>query len=452
MNSTIRNFFLTLALLAACALSAAAQTRMQVSSSTPIRARADASAPVLGTANPGEILFVSSSSGAFSAIEPPDRIGLWLNKDFVEGNRVVAKSVQLRTGPGLEHDIAGSLSRGAAILKISEQGDWLQVSPPSSSSVYVLSSALQPVPVVTEPIRDVETVPDPVTEAPAEQPAAASAVTAPPPPPPADLTELATLPESAAPTSAPAPLVSPSVPGTEKPKPAHPVPTYTATTASAPTPAPVVHRAPPSSPSTPSIRPSAPSSAASSGSHASHASHPAPAPTKPIIGRPIKPAVPALRNPTPPPNAPAQSFDIPPTQAGATYPTFSAPALAPAQPHAAPPAGRLPAPHGAQQLTVPADLVADLDLDPDVSNQGKRVRVTGELRVSPLRSSSPSRYRLIDTSDGSPSTICDIHGRPDELRPYIGKTVTIRGQAFRITSSRMPVVVVGQLLPPPDAE
>lgn len=430
MNSTIRNFSLSLALLAVCALSAAAQTRMQVASSTPIRARADASAPVLGTATPGEILFVSSTSGAFSAIEPPDRIGLWLNKDFVEGNRVVAKSVQLRTGPGLEHDIAGSLSRGAAILKISEQGDWLQVSPPSSSSVYVLSSALQPVPVVTEPIRDVETVPAPQDEPPAA-------------PESVDLTELATLPESAA-SSAPAPLVSPSVPDAAKP--AHPAPAHPAPTAHTPAPAP--HRPAPSSPSTPSIRPSSPSSSPAPAAHPAHSS---PSATKPIIGRPIKPAVPALRNPAPPPRPQSQqsqqSFDIPPTQAGASMPTYPA-----AAPTPVPPSSRAPVrPPATPQLTVPADLVADLDLDPDVSNQGKRVRVTGELRVSPLRSASPSRYRLIDTSNGSPTTLCDVHGRPDELRPYIGKTVTIRGQAFRITSSGMPVVVVGQLLTAPDA-
>ena len=46
----------------------------------------------------GEILFVSRMEGDWAALSPPDRIGLWLNKDFVEGNRVVARSIQLAPG------------------------------------------------------------------------------------------------------------------------------------------------------------------------------------------------------------------------------------------------------------------------------------------------------------------------------------------------------------------
>ena len=97
--------------------------------------------------------------------------------------------------------------------------------------------------------------------------------------------------------------------------------------------------------------------------------------------------------------------------------------------------------------TVPEDLIDDLDLDPDVSSQGKHVRVTGQLRVAPIHSASPSRYRLLSLESGLPETLCDVHGRSDELRPYIGKTITIRGQAYRVVSSQTPVVVVGEILP-----
>lgn len=472
MKTPARLFFLS-ALLLAIALPAAAQTRMQVVSSTPIRARADASAPVLGTANPGEILFVDSTSGSFSAIEPPDRIGLWINKDFVEGNRVIAKSVQMRTGPGLEHDVAGSLSRGAAILKLSEQGEWLQISPPSSASVYVLSSALQPVPVATTPIEEVETVPEPgvLPVSPAEPSAA----------PP--LTELAALPAPPPQPAEPTPVVAPSIPDAEKPVSyTRPAPTAPAAQPHRPsTPAAVpasthpahsqtVVRAAPSSPDTPSVSPSTPSTATkpsrplkpavstsrpTSSASASTSTSAVRAPTHRVTAPTPFPAVasaparPPAARPAPgaaPAQAPA--FEVPPTQAGVP-PRRPAPA---AQPVAAatvsPPHSRPAAPAAAQSsITVPADLVADLDLDPEANNQGKRVRVTGELRVAPLRSASPSRYRLLDLSDGSPSTLCDIHGRSEELRPYIGKTVTIRGQAYLVTSSPTPVVVVGELIP-----
>jgi len=392
MNMNALNRFLVVALVVGLAAGmASAQTRMQVTASTPIRARAEVSAPELGTANPGEIVFVMSTSGTFSAIEPPERVGLWVNRDFVEGNRVIAKSVQLRTGPGLEHDVAGSLSRGAAIMKISEQGEWLQISPPSSSQVYVLSSMLKAVPVATEPIGEVETVADVVPVAPTVAPTPAApvyeeapvapvvAATPPPPPPP---------PAQAA---VPTPKISPSVPGVEPVKkpielPA-PIPPEKIVATSKPMPA-----APAAAPQ-PVARPAAPA-------------------------RPIRPAVGGT--------APTQPVSVP----GAVLRPNP-----PARPAAAAP---LPA--------VDEALVRQLSLDPASRVQGKRVRVSGELRQDPFRSKSPSRFRLLSREGGSLEVLCDVHGDSAVLRPFVGKQVTLRGQAYRIEDSDIPVVVIGQVL------
>ena len=78
----------------------------------------------------GEILFVSRMEGDWAALSPPDRIGLWLNKDFVEGNRVVARSIQLRAGPGIQYDVVGSLERGAPVMPRGEEGEWCQIGRP----------------------------------------------------------------------------------------------------------------------------------------------------------------------------------------------------------------------------------------------------------------------------------------------------------------------------------
>ncbi len=417
------NRFLVVALVAGLAAGmASAQTRMQVTAATPIRARAEVSSPELGTANPGEIVFVLSTSGTFSAIEPPERVGLWVNRDFIEGNRVIAKSVQLRTGPGLEHDVAGSLSRGAAIMKLSEQGEWLQISPPSSSQVYVLSSMLKAVPVATEPIGEVETVgyapaaaSEPVpaalpAAAPVTAPIAAAPVVAAPAAPAVPPVAVAAPPPTPAHAAAPTPKIAPSVPGTEPVKKPIELP--------APIP-------PERVVATSKTLPAAPASAPQPAAHTA-------APTRPIRpavagkspAQPVRPAAQPVR-------PPAQGVSVPGAVLRPNPPAASAPAAAP-----------LPA--------VDEALVRQLSLDPAAKNQGKRVRVAGELRQDPFRSKSPSRFRLLSRDGGSLEVFCDVHGDSNQLRPFIGKKVTLRGQAYRIEDSDVPVVVVGQVLP--DAE
>ncbi len=42
---------------------------------------------------------------------------------------------------------------------------------------------------------------------------------------------------------------------------------------------------------------------------------------------------------------------------------------------------------------------------------------------------------------------CHLHGDSAELRQFIGKNVSIRGQEFWVENADLPVVVVGQVVP-----
>ncbi len=87
---------------------ASAETRMQVAvGSTPVYTQPSADAQRAGKVSSGEILFVSRVEGDWAAISAPDRMDVWLNKDFIEGNRVIAKTIQVRAGPGIQHDVVG---------------------------------------------------------------------------------------------------------------------------------------------------------------------------------------------------------------------------------------------------------------------------------------------------------------------------------------------------------
>lgn len=93
-------------------------------------------------------------------------------------------------------------------------------------------------------------------------------------------------------------------------------------------------------------------------------------------------------------------------------------------------------------------LVDELDLDESLPNQGKGVQVEGELRNAPFMAASPSRYRLVDEDeDGMLEMVCHIHGDPEQLRPYVGKGISIRGREYWVVGSDMPVVVVGKIVP-----
>ena len=445
-----------LALLATAAASARAETRMQVAvGSTPIYAQASANGQTVGNATSGEILFVTRVEGDWAAISPPDRLDLWLNKDFIEGNRVIAKSIQIRSGPGVEYGVVGTLERGAPVMPRGENGDWCKIAPPSSTTLWVKKSDLSEIQTRTTPIQEVATVPEPPKPAPTPAPApapapqpqyhpqpVAAAVPAPEPTPsypPA--TGVATPPLSApAPASMPRPppRVAPSNPN----QPAIPA---------APRPAPA---------SPPAAHPSPPIAAVAAPARPVAMSAPAPAPAPAPVAAPVPPpqqpraaAAPApVRRAAPPATAIPAATTLRPATAlpGKVQPpaAASAPARV-AAPKAAPaptPAAAAPKP---KKLEVQVDqaYVDELDLE-DLPNQGKSVQVEGELRNAPFMAGSPSRYRLqARDEDGVLEMVCHVHGDSAALRPYVGKGVSIRGREYWVEESDMPVVVVGQIAP-----
>ena len=457
------------ALIALATVSARAETRMQVAvGSTPVYSGPSSDAQKVGDAASGEILFVARTEGDWAAISPPERLDVWLNKDFIEGNRVVAKSIQLRSGPGIQYDVVGTLARGAAVMPRGEDGEWCKISPPSSATLWVRKNDLSEVRTHTSPIGQVATVAPP----------------APPPPP----TPLAPPPESPAPQAAPEPTPAPEpAPQAAVPQP-EPVPTPAPASApassapvkiapsnpNAPVPQPVPRPAPVPVPVPAPVAPvvAPPPAPAVAESVPAPVVPPAPAPQAPSVAAPPKAApesTPAKIRAAQPKPAPRATVPAAPTLRPATaIPATPAPqtAAAPAPTTRTPPPARrapampavgksVPATAGtvaAQKskdvgTTVDPALVEELDLA-DLPNQGKPVQVEGELRNAPFMAASPTRYRLQATDeDGVVEMICHVHGDSAELRDYIGQAISIRGREYWVEDSDMPVVVVGQIVP-----
>ena len=427
-----------LALLALAPLFANAETRMQVAvGSTPVYSQPSASAQQVGQVSSGDILFVAHVDGDWAAISPPENFNLWLNKDFIEGNRVVAKSIQVRSGPGVQFDVVGTLTRGAPVMPRGEEGDWCKIAPPSSTTLWVQQKDLSEVRTRTSPIQEVSAVPEPPKPIPAPQPIAAA--------PPA-VTEPA--PEGIVPPAQPEtqPSPAPQVVAQSVPVPPAPVKiTPSNPTAPAPAPVPIPAPQPVSAPSVatlPAVVAPQPISP--------HVVQPQPAvQPKPVATpRSVAQPTPTLR--------PATSLP-----SSAPQPTATAAGARPAPPIRRSPAmpanvtQAVPAPAStvvAQKpkyvgVNVDQTLVDELDLA-DLPNQGKPVQVEGELRNAPFMAASPTRYRLQgEDEDGNLEMICHIHGDSAQLRGYIGKGISIRGREYWVEGSDMPVVVVGQIVP-----
>lgn len=387
--------------------SAMADTRMQVL--TPggtVYSRPALDGTELGKVPAGDIVFVTRTEGDWAAISPPSHLGVWLNKDFVEGARVVAKSIQVRSGPGLEHDIVGTLQRGAPVLSLAEEGEWCKIAPPSSMTMWVQTSRLQAISTAKEPIREVAMGPAPTALVASPEPVAE-------PPPAAPATPIV------APVApAPAPVVEPAKPIKIQPSMPKSSPSTPAASSSS------VSFTPPRT-----LRPATDVSSRSGGS----------APTKATATQPT----PAQRRTSP----------------GGTSPGLSRPAAAtatstrPAKPSAVPaPAvarNRTPAP----EVYVDPELVADLNLRENESRQGRSGQVEGQLRNAPLARATPSKYRLLRRNGDTMEAICYVHGDAAKLRPYVAKNVVIRGRAYWVQEdSDLPVLVVSEIIPQSPAD
>jgi uncharacterized protein YraI len=422
-----------LALIAMATSSAVAETRMQVAvGSTPVYSAPSTDAHKLGNATSGHILFVERVDGDWAAIAPPESVDLWLNKDFIEGNRVVAKSIQVRAGPGIQYDAVGTLERGAPVMPRGEEGEWCKISPPSSSILWVRKNDLSEVAAHTAPIGAVATVPPPPepVAAPTPAPVPATEVAA----VPAPETEMASTPEPI--------LIAASVPNpTPPPAAPAPTPTIVAPAPAAPVPAATVPA------------PTQPRAAAAPAPIAAAKPQPVPQPqvarAQPkATPRAMPPAAPTLRPAT---SLPSSAPRTAATGAGAPPPTPQPvrPRVMPVVTKAVPATAGTVAAHKSRNLDVQVDpaLVEDLDLA-DLPNQGKGLQVEGELRNSPFMAASPSRYRLVDEDeDGMIEMVCHVHGNPEELRQYVGQGVSIRGREYWVEDSDMPVVVVGRIVP-----
>lgn len=114
-----------------------------------VRARADVDSDVVARLKNKDSVVVIEEVSAKSAgpgeparwakIAWPEGAAVWVYADFLDrqGSTVKVAKLNLRSGPSENHNVVGTLEKGASVKKLEAKGDWWKIEAPSSCAAYV---------------------------------------------------------------------------------------------------------------------------------------------------------------------------------------------------------------------------------------------------------------------------------------------------------------------------
>lgn len=139
-----------LPVLLATALTAA-ETRVRVSADhTSLRYQNADTVEVACLVSTGQELTVRGTlEGSWVPVVPPDDVSVWIYAELVRKGEVIRDKAQLRSGPGLNYKVVGSLDHGIPVEVRSRLGDWLKIRPLSGFTLWIRRSAIVEIPATT---------------------------------------------------------------------------------------------------------------------------------------------------------------------------------------------------------------------------------------------------------------------------------------------------------------
>jgi len=137
----------------------------------------------------------------------PASAHVWVHNAYIDANKTVKpRKLNVRTGPGENYSIVGTLEQGAAVKEVSAKGNWLEIEAPAGAHAFVAASYLQQTATA-------DTVPTVVSVAPPET------ATVPPAPEIASNTTDSTGVIATTPATEPTPTPTPDAANAEPPPP-----------------------------------------------------------------------------------------------------------------------------------------------------------------------------------------------------------------------------------------
>jgi len=213
-----------------------------VASNVNVRGQAKLKSEVIARVTKGQTVtvieeIVRNNSGpeepsAWAKIVLPPTAHAWVNKEFINpaDQTVKPRKLNLRSGPGENYSVIGSLQRGDVVKPITTKGDWTEIEPPAGAYAFMAAQYLKQelpattvatttTPPTTPPVEPVPTTPTPTTAATNEPPPTPTTVAAVPPVAPPPTEAPAVPPPTETPGLTNAPTETPVEPAIEEPPP-----------------------------------------------------------------------------------------------------------------------------------------------------------------------------------------------------------------------------------------
>jgi SH3 domain protein len=119
-----------------------------------LRAKPSLRSETVGQADFGAELKVRSLEPEWVEVVPPEDIDFWIHGDFIRNDRVSVSKLNVRSGPGINYSVVGSLGRNEAIDRRGNFGEWVKIAAPPDGSIWVsrdLVDVVYPAPPVPPP-------------------------------------------------------------------------------------------------------------------------------------------------------------------------------------------------------------------------------------------------------------------------------------------------------------
>lgn len=164
-----------------------------------VRASSNLTSRVMGQVSRDTILEAVTADDAWLGIYPPEGIFAWIHSNLVSNNKVTSQQANIRSGPGVNYDVVVSVTQGTALITHEKFSEWVQVTPPEGTLLWISKQYTEPVSNKAE---------QPLTTSPSKPAIATAPVgVAAKPPKPLPLSD----PDDAAFSSATTPKVSPAL-------------------------------------------------------------------------------------------------------------------------------------------------------------------------------------------------------------------------------------------------
>lgn len=148
-------------------LSTTATTGIINSDNVNVRSGPDITYDTLGTLEQGNQVEILGSENNWYQMKT-ERFNGWVRNDLINLQKeyqvqVTANEVNLRSGPGTNYDIVGSVNQGESLTLLDITGDWYQVKTPAGLLAYIKASFTEktekaaPVPVPSQPAPPIST-------------------------------------------------------------------------------------------------------------------------------------------------------------------------------------------------------------------------------------------------------------------------------------------------------